>query len=116
MAKKGKKVEEVLENVQTPLPEVIAEVIAEDKLNFEEILPETINDDDINELSETFIEETSKKEEFLNGFEEMCASKSESEIKEELLKEIERVDATINNIKNKIPMTTCYWNGVNFDF
>ena len=130
MAKKGTKKVEVIEEVNThnietaeEIQQSISEKIeAETQKEFDDIVNEietstekTINEinDVIATFTETYKEEITQKDSFLSNFEEMVKTKTESEIKEEIQKEIDRVT---NVIENKIPMTTNYWNGMNFDF
>ena len=126
MAKKAtKKVENIVET----------EVKVDNTVTLEEVqqeIKETIEDAEVKEesektelefnevvsaVTEKIAEEVRKKDEFLKTFESEIPVKSEEELKETLMKEIERVSEVINDVtnKNNTPLTTYYWNGMRYD-
>lgn len=145
MAKKVAKKTETTEVVETPVVEPSQSEVA-DMLNSDEIIIEDINTrmeeeakeiltntikeasdknkqemekftEEFNSVSSEIKEENDNKNEFMTNFEKAIPEKSEAELKDMLEKEIKRVDEIIAKVsQNKIPMTTTYWNGMNFDF
>ena len=132
MAKKGTKTEKKNEDIVNIIPEAttVEEIQQEIKEKLEsdakEVLEtiennieatETEFNDVVSAVTEKITDEVRKKDEFLKNFESEIPAKSEEELKETLIKEIQRVDDTIKEIssKNNIPLTTYYWNGISFD-
>ena len=132
MAKKGAKTEKKNEDIVNIIPEAttVEEIQQEIKEKLEsdakEVLETIENDiettetefnDVVSAVTEKITDEVRKKDEFLKNFESEIPTKSEEELKETLIKEIQRVDDAIKEIssKNNIPLTTYYWNGINVD-
>lgn len=132
MAKKGAKTEKKNEDIVNIIPEAttVEEIQQEIKEKLEsdakEVLETIENDiettetefnDVVSAVTEKITDEVRKKDEFLKNFESEIPDKSEEELKETLIKEIQRVDDAIKEIssKNNIPLTTYYWNGINVD-
>ena len=132
MAKKGAKTEKKNEEIVNIIPEAttVEEIQQEIKEKLEsdakEVLETIENDiettetefnDVVSAVTEKITDEVRKKDEFLKNFESEIPTKSEEELKETLIKEIQRIDDAIKEIssKNNIPLTTYYWNGINVD-
>ena len=132
MAKKGAKTEKKNEDIVNIIPEAttVEEIQQEIKEKLEsdakEVLETIENDiettetefnDVVSAVTEKITDEVRKKDEFLKNFESEIPTKSEEELKETLIKEIQRIDDAIKEIssKNNIPLTTYYWNGINVD-
>lgn len=130
-------VETIVETTQDTLTESLEDNVVIEDLNTKmeqeakEILMNTIKEasdknknemekfaNEFSSVSSEIAQETETKNNFLKGFEQSIPNKSESELKDMLEKEIERIDEVIAKVssENKIPMTTAYWNGMNFDF
>ena len=132
MAKKGAKTEKKNEDIVNIIPEAttVEEIQQEIKEKLEsdakEVLETIENDiettetefnDVVSAVTEKITDEVRKKDEFLKNFESEIPTKSEEELKETLIKEIQRIDDAIKEIssKNNSPLTTYYWNGINVD-
>ena len=109
----------IIEDINTRMEEEAKEILtntikeASDK-NKQEMEKFT---EEFNSVSSEIKEENDNKNEFMTKFEKAIPEKSEAELKDMLEKEIKRVDEIIAKVsQNKIPMTTTYWNGMNFDF
>lgn len=130
-------VETIVETTQDTLTESLEDNVVIEDLNTKmeqeakEILMNTIKEasdknknemekftNEFSSVSSEIAQETETKNNFLKNFEQSIPDKSESELKDMLEKEIERIDEVIAKVssENKIPMTTTYWNGMHFDF
>lgn len=144
MAKKGtKKVEnKEIPVVQEPVTETTTETVEvvtvednnEQVVDIEKEATEAINTlvggyvgevnaeidnmlESVKQFTNEIEDETVKKENFLTQFEANLETQTEEELRDVLKNEIDRIDNLISKIsENKIPMTTTYWNGMNFDF
>lgn len=108
-------VESVSTEVTSLQEEIKTEIIEEVKSKTDETEMDFI--ETVNAVTEKIVEEVRKKDDFLKTFEEDTAVKTEEELRDELTKEIERVDNVIKEVQqqNKTPLTTYYWNGTRYD-
>lgn len=107
--------EEVQQEIKETIEDAANEMITEVKEESEKT--ESEFNEVVSAVTEKIAEEVRKKDDFLKTFESEIPVKSEEELKETLIKEIERVSEVINNVtnKNNTPLTTYYWNGMRYD-
>lgn len=133
MAKKNTKKEDLVltntENIEEITQEIAQGINKENETELQETIEKMSEDventiteaiNEINETTEFFQEETEKKDTFLDNMNEDLESKNEDELKDIIQEEIKRVDGVIEKVstavrENKIPLTTRYWNGMNYD-
>jgi len=109
-------IETIQQEIKGEIEDTANEVINEVKSKIDET--ETNFTETVNVVTEKIAEEMSKKDEFLKNLEKESLVKNEDELKDMISKEIERIDTVIQEIsqQNKTPLTTYYWNGVQYDF